>query len=456
MKAIVYISAIIGCLGCLGGGDHPSNGGVENPVFDEHIEPIIFKNCTPCHRENGGAPFELTSYEKVKRKARTIAKVTKMRYMPPWPADVTYSHFIGEKILTDGEIETIQQWVKDRCPPGKSPNKLLSKVRPFVSSLGKPDLVLSLDSVHLNQGDEDRFFLTKVSASLGEKKYVRAVELIPGQMKLMHHFNGHLINYEKGSKTPFDLSPRKVEITTGRDPGELKQLDLMTDNGIIPERVHSVVNYLPGVEGVMYPAGIGTFQVNEEFSIIGNDVHYGPSAKSVTDRSRLHLFFTDTPPSRGLGELMLGTNGVSEIKPPLVIEPNTVSKHSTEFRVPADISILTVNPHMHLLGSSLTAYAVKPNGDTIPLIRIPKWDFRWQYFYTFEQMVKVPRGSIIRVEATFDNTNNNPFNPHDPPKRVAERFEYGGSSMKAKDEMFQFIITYLGYQEGDEKISLKP
>jgi len=161
------------------------------------------------------------------------------------------------------------------------------------------------------------------------------------------------------------------------------------------------------------------------------------------------------PPQRGLGELMLGTNGVSKIVPPLVIKPNTVSKHITEFTVPEDISVLTVNPHLHLLGKSIKAYAIKPNGDTIRLISIPRWDFRWQYFYTFPTMVKIPRGSLIRAEAVFDNTENNPNNPNRPPKTVAERFDYGGSSMRASDEMFQFIITYVAWQPGDDKISLK-
>jgi hypothetical protein len=70
-------------------------------------------------------------------------------------------------------------------------------------------------------------------------------------------------------------------------------------------------------------------------------------------------------------------------------------------------------------------------------------------------MVKIPRGSLIRAEAVFDNTENNPNNPNRPPKTVAERFDYGGSSMRASDEMFQFIITYVAWQPGDHKISLK-
>lgn len=69
--------------------------------------------------------------------------------------------------------------------------------------------------------------------------------------------------------------------------------------------------------------------------------------------------------------------------------------------------------------------------------------------------MKIPRGSRIEVIAEFDNTTNNPFNPFNPPQTVAERYEYGGSSMKATDEMFQFIITYVGYQPGDEHISLR-
>ena len=429
--------------------------GIAKPVFDTHIEPIITENCVPCHRENGGAPFTLTSYEKVRIKAKTIAKVTALRYMPPWPADPSYSHFIGEKRLTQAQIQTIQNWVAQGCAPGENPNALLSKIKPFESALGTPDYVMYLDSVVLHPGGQDRFFLMKASAQLPEKTYIRAIELVPGQRQLMHHFNGHLVNYIPGTKSNFSTQPRKVEITPNTVKNEKMDLDLMADNGIIPERVHSVVNYLPGVTGQMYPEGIGTFEVSPQFSIIGNDVHYGPSAKTRVDRSKINLFFTKIPPKRGLGELMLGTNGVSKIEPPLVIPPNKITRHKTEFVVPEDISVLTVNPHLHLLGKSLTAHAIKPNGDTIRLIRIPKWDFRWQYFYTFERMLKIPRGSKIEVIAEFDNTRNNPFNPFDPPQTVAERYEYGGSSMKATDEMFQFIITYVGYQPGDENISLK-
>ena len=97
------------------------------------------------------------------------------------------------------------------------------------------------------------------------------------------------------------------------------------------------------------------------------------------------------------------------------------------------------------------AFAIQSNGDSIPLIKINQWDFRWQYFYTFKKMQKIPAGSTIFVYGTYDNTKNNPLNPFNPPRVVAER----EGSMRTTDEMFQFIITYLPYQNGDENVSLE-
>jgi hypothetical protein len=152
---------------------------------------------------------------------------------------------------------------------------------------------------------------------------------------------------------------------------------------------------------------------------------------------------------------MMGTNTKIKIEPPLVIPANTIRKFSCKMYVSEDISVLTINPHMHLVGKSFKAYALEPAGDTIRLISIPRWDFRWQYFYTFQKMLKIPEGSMICVEAEYDNTSANPNNPNDPPKLVAERLNRGGEGMRTTDEMLQFIITWLPYQKGDENISLQ-
>lgn len=426
----------------------------DKPTFTEHIAPIIFKHCSSCHRENGIAPFALTNYKEVRRKLKTIAKVTRLKIMPPWPADATYSHFVGENYLTPAEIETIAKWAQQGGAEGPADKLPVYTPPAWRSNIGKPDLVLALDTVSLFPDMRDRFFLMKIAGQIPNDTWVRAVEFIPGTPDLVHHFNGHLVMYEPGSKKNVFDGFKKVELTKGEYAQDFSLLKLENDDGSYPYRVHSVVNYLPGVVGNAYPEGIGTFKLFKLFAFTGNDVHYGPSDRKQIDKSYLNIFFTNKPPERELGELMLGTNGVSKIEPPLVIQPNTVSKHSTRFVVPKDISILTINPHLHMLGKRFLAYALKPNGDTIPLIRILNWDFRWQYFYTFTHMVPVPKGSVIVAEAEFDNTAANPNNPNQPPKVVGERLEYGGASMRAADEMFQFIITYTLFQQGDEQVKL--
>ena len=99
--------------------------------------------------------------------------------------------------------------------------------------------------------------------------------------------------------------------------------------------------------------------------------------------------------------------------------------------------------------------AITLKKDTIPLIKIDDWNFRWQYFYTFKKMLKIPAGSEIVVEAVYDNTENNPDNPFYPPQEVSERVDFNGrGSMKTSNEMLQFIINYLPYEQGDENIDL--
>jgi hypothetical protein len=202
----------------------------------------------------------------------------------------------------------------------------------------------------------------------------------------------------------------------------------------------------------MYPAGIGGIELPKKGAFLLKDIHYGNSKTEVWDSSFINVYFTKSKPGRPLMEFQLGTLGVSPVEPDLIIQPNTTKHVISKYKVPQPISILTVNPHMHLLGKTFRAYALSPNGDTIRLISIPHWDFNWQYFYTFPKMVKIPAGSTIVAEGTYDNTKQNLNNPFSPPQLVRDQ----KGSMRATDEMFQFIVSYLPYQEGDENTSLAP
>lgn len=429
----------------------------EQVFYAAHIAPLVNDHCATCHRPNGVAPFSLLEYEKVFRKKKTIKKVVEKGIMPPWPADPEYSHFIGENVLTDVEKQTLFRWIEQGGRFGDSSD--LPEIPSFspVSNLGEPDLTIYMDSFLVEGDNRDKFLVIKTPFELPNDTFIRAIEFVPGKDQLVHHLNSDLLNYDYDKKANVLDGNRvvDVEIHPEEFEEEFKALRVYNDDGSMPSRVHSAVNYLPGVIGTIYPEGVGGFKVNRKAAMIARDLHYAPVQKDHWDRSHYNIFFSKTPPTRLTKEMMLGTNGISPIRPQLVIPPDTIMTFKTQYRLTADISVLTVNPHMHLLGDHILAYAVTETHDTIPIVRIKRWDFRWQYFYTFPKMLKLEAGTTIVVEATFDNTTNNKNNPFDPPKTVSERYDREGAGMRTTDEMFQFIITYLDYEKGDEEVSLE-
>jgi len=421
-------------------------------TFSGHIASIIHTNCTPCHRPGSAGPFSLINYRDVVRKAKTIRYVTGIGLMPPWPADRNYSYFAGEKGLSAEQISMIAEWVGNGCPIGDSTKIPSPPDYPSGSQIGTPDLVIKMkDPYKITANNKDQFLLMKFPYDLERDTFIRAIEFVAGNKKVVHHVNGFLIQYDANKKKNVFEGAHFVDTDEMDYPKAYEKMKLANDDGTYPMLTSSAVNYLPGVLPILYPPGIGGIRVKKKGAIFLKDIHYGPSSKESMDSSYFNIFFAKEAPKRPLLELQLGTLGVSEIIPPLVIPPNVVKTFRTQVVIAKDISLVTINPHMHLLGQSFWAFAVKPNGDTIPLIRIPKWDFRWQYFYTFKKMVKIPKGSSIQVIGIYDNTKSNPHNPFNPPQTVGER----AGSMRTTDEMFQFIINYLPYRDGDENISLE-
>ncbi len=420
--------------------------------FWADIAPIIEEHCTACHNQDGSAPFAFHKFEDLKRRTKTIRYVVSSKIMPPWPADPTFSRFKDEKFLPEAKREKLVRWIDQGALEGELTTNQELRAQPVSPELAQPDFVIKFpDTVFIAGDSRDRFMLTKLAFELPRDTIVRAIEFVPGNRQLVHHVNGHMVNYADRQKTnPMNgkwmLDAEKVP---SLEAYEL--MEVANDDGSYPALRVSAFNYLPGVEPAVYPDNLGNLYLNKKGAFILNTLHYGPSAKDTFDLSEIRLYFDDQKPKRTLEELQMGTLGVTKVEPEFVIYADSISSFSTSYTVPKDISVLTINPHMHLLGKEFIAYAISPaQDDTIPLISIPNWDFRWQYFYTYETMLHIPKGYTIKVLATFDNTIDNPLNPNFPPETLYE----GGEHMKTTDEMFQFFITFTNYQEGDENIKL--
>ena len=417
-------------------------------TFYEHVAPILYQHCTPCHSPGNIGPFPLIEYEDVKNHATTIGYVTQKRYMPPWDADNSYSHFSNVNVLSNAEIKTIQDWIKNGLKAGDK-TKLQKKPLLFIGKeLGKPDLILKMPSaIFLPADNKERFYQIKIPFELPEPKMVCHCEFVPGNKKVVHHMDAYLLTtspYINVHQPPYFT---EVKFKTFREV--MQYMNMIGPDGKLPTTGEiAISDYFPGSMSVQFPKGIyRNFVMPKKGAFYIDKMHYGGSSKPETDQSYFKIYFCKEKVQRSVIGFTLGSPD-GKITPPLSIPAETVKKFRAEEYLKADMSLLAVQAHMHLLGRKFKAYAISPKKDTIKILKINDWDFRWQRVYKFKNIVKIPAGSTIYAEAEYDNTSNNPYNPNSPPQQV-------NHSINTKDEMLQLWLYFLPYKPGDEKMDLE-
>jgi len=410
--------------------------GLSQITYSADIAEIIYKKCSTCHRSGEIGPMALTSYNEVSSWGETIKYVTSNKIMPPWQADPTYSHFLGENFLTDEEINTISDWVDNGMPQGNEADEPEFPDFPDGSVLGTPDLVLEMEEEWLHEGnfeDDYRYFV--FPTDFPDDKIIKAVEFRPGNAKIVHH--ALIFEDLTGAAAANDAATPEYGFEgfgsfSGGDPVEtLSQKQFP--------------GYAPGQKPIRFPDGLG--QVLKAGADVAVQIHYAPWPVDETDKSSINFFFMDEEEEsleREIqGHIMVPT--VPVIGELFFIPANTERTFHGRYTVPIDVSLINIAPHMHLLGKDWEVWLEKPDGEIVNLIKIPEWDFNWQGSYSFNRYVVAPAGTIIHAVASYDNTSNNPNNPSNPPQFVS----WGE---RTTDEMYYLPIGFVEYQEGDENI----
>ena len=410
----------------------------QSTTFAEDIAPIIYKNCSVCHRAGEIGPMSLTNYDEVKAWAPTIKYVTSIGFMPPWQADPEYNHFLGENVLTDEEIGQIADWVDNDTPRGDVALEPDFPDFPSESLLGEPDLVLEMTQAHTHLGNNrDSYMYFVLPSGLVEDKIIKAVEFRPGNTQIVHH--ALIFEDTEGIAASTDAAtPGYGFESFGGFGGD------DDDFGVLDQKQYP--GYVPGQKPLFFPEGIGqTIAAGADIVI---QIHYAPITDAQTDQSKINLFFADEDEvvERFVQErIMLPFDIVPGGFFAFQMPPNSVKTFEGRWVAQQDMSFLGLFPHMHLLGTDWEVFVDHPDGTRTNLISIPDWDFNWQGLYYFERFYKIEKGSVIRAFASYDNTPENPNQPSDPPKFVS----WGEGT---EDEMYYLPLYFLPYQEGDENI----
>jgi hypothetical protein len=397
----------------------------QNVTWNENIACIMYTRCTSCHHEGGIAPFSLMTYEDAVATAFGVLQSVNNGSMPPWPPDPNYRSFAHERVLSQEEIDAINEWVNNGTPLGFGVPPM-PPVYDNPEAITSPDLVLSMPTYTVSSVGNDVYRCFVIPSGLLQDRYINEIEVVPGNREVVHH----VLLYQDVSITPALLD--------AADPGP----GYTSFGGTGSNSSVLIGAWVPGQGKKSYPGSMGVrIPVGANIVI---QVHYPPTANGQQDQTKVNLKFT-TGPAR---EVSIATplNHSTLNEGPLIIPANTVRTFTSNYLLPpVNITALDVAPHMHLIGKSIKAWAVTPFGVTIPLIDIPEWDFHWQGMYDFRQPIRIPAGSLLYGTATYDNTSANPNNPNNPPQMVTV-------GEATDDEMMLIYFSFTVHFPGDENI----
>jgi Flp pilus assembly protein TadD len=274
----------------------------------------------------------------------------------------------------------------------------------------------------------DLFWNFVLSPAVSEPRYVRAVEVRPGNPQAVHHATLLVDRAHSG---------RQQETAPGAGfPG----MDLDIETETFDPDSHFLF-WKPGNEPYVEPKGMA-WRLNPGDDLVLN-VHFHATGKVERVRPSVGIYFTDEPPTKSPILLQLEQDRALNIPP-----GDRDFLVADDFRLPADVDVIAVYPHAHYLGTLLEGYATLPDGSREWLIRIPQWDLNWQAVYRYEKPVFLPKGTVLSMRFHYDNSAQNPRNPNSPPRRVV-------AGNQSTDEMGHLWLQVLPHGDGDLRALLQ-
>lgn len=375
--------------------------------YADTVAPILKDRCVVCHSPGGIGPWAMTSYDMVRGFAPMIREVLLTNRMPPWHADPHVGQWQGDRAISRADKQTLVHWIEAGSPRGGGPDPL-AEVGPVSTDwpLGEPDLVIELPAFEIPASGVVDYKFPVVRNPLDEGVWIEAATIIPGDRAVVHHVLA-------GSSETFDPDAEDEES--------------VFENYII--------GYAPGAESYRMPPGTGVYVAPG--GAYQFQMHYTPTGRATTDRTRMGLYFAATPPDNFLRHQVV-------LDPTIRIEPE--SPYHTEaayHQFTRDAVLYTLFPHAHYRGRSSTFELQYPDGHSELLLSVPAYDFNWQRGYDFVEPKAVPAGSRLVHRTVYDNSAQNPANP-DPSRTVP----WG---LQSWDEMLYGAFSYAWVEESSSQ-----
>lgn len=395
------------------------------PTFTRDVAPILYRNCTTCHRPGGLGPMSLITYDDVRQVVDEIREKVGDLSMPPWHVDAPRGTFANDRRLSDVERQVILKWTNAGAPMGDPASLPPAPHYNAGWSIGTPDAVFSLPSeyeVPAKGTIEYQYF--EVPTNFTEDKWIQSIEILPGAREVVHH----VLVF---ARAPSPATPPPPSAPGTKPPPPL--LLRREDHGIPevppgPDGKPRVLGALigttaPGTNLLTFPEG--TAIRVPAGSVLTFQMHYTAMGHAMKDRTSVGFVFAKEPPE----EQIITTafyNGHFTLRPGA---PNDSVPAEVGFS--ESVKVWGLFPHTHLRGKRWDYRLVYPDGRTESILSVPRYDFNWQTYYLFNTPLAIPAGARIESMAWYDNSSANRSNP-DPTKAVTwgdqswEEMQYTG------------------------------
>jgi tetratricopeptide (TPR) repeat protein len=388
-------------------------------TWSRDIAPLAYAHCTTCHHSGGAGPFSLITYADARRWAAQIASATQSHFMPPWLPEPGYGDFADVRRLSDRDVDLIRRWVKAGMPQGNAADAPAAPHYDATWQLGKPDLIMKVARPFtLPAGGTDVFRNFVLPYPLAQTHFIRAIEIVPGTPQVVHHANV-IIDRTAGFRRQH---PNDWESGV---PG----MELLVDSGNRFDPDSHFLFWKPDTPALIEPDDM-PWRLDPGNDLILN-MHLKPSGKPETLDAQVGLYFTDRPPTKQPMLLQLDRDDALDIPAGdahFVVED--------ELKLPVAVDVLGVYPHAHYLGRDLEGWAILPNGEKKWLVWIRNWDIDRQSVYRYKEPLRLPKGTVLHMRYTYDNSTANIHNPHSPPVRVR-------AGNRSEDEMSHLWLQVL-------------
>jgi hypothetical protein len=418
------------------GAQAPTSGSVATtPTYSREVAPILYKNCTNCHRPGEIAPMSLLSYKEVRPWAKSIGTQVSRGVMPPWHADPAHGEFLNDRRLSAADKDTILKWVSEGAPEGDPSDLPPAPTYASGWSIGEPDAIFSMQEDYPIPADGTiAYQYLQIPTNLTEDKWIQAMEVKPGNRAVVHHVivfamtpapppaprppaetSTAAAQPPRPRPTPlFTFAEGTQEVPAGQTGGPKlppdQQRPIGPNDRPAPKRLGPAIGgFAPGQMIRVYQEG--SAMKLPAGSTLVFQMHYTANGTPTTDRTRIGVKFASAKPQHEVrfAELINAALHIPADTPDYRVD--------AEMTINRDITMWSMLPHTHVRGKRWEYQVTYPDGRTESVLSVPKYDFNWQTDYVFREPLKLPKGTKIHATAWYDNSSHNSSNP-DPTKDV--------------------------------------